>query len=196
MIGPLNQRGCRHGCAVYQRNRLAPASDLTPHALVATRMPHPSQQHGYTSRSAPENDVPGCTVPTVPLPPALDAASPSQLGLASCTAGGNTQHPRPRRVPRHADTNAPIQRAHRCATCRMVPPGVSYTPRDFMPTKRDSTRSTRPMPFWPARASGSGQFERWLPSQPPVVGAATLREPQPRRSTPVMYPCTCGPPSS
>jgi len=29
----------------------------------------------------------------------------------------------------------------------MVPPGVSYTPRDFMPTKRFSTRSTRPMPL-------------------------------------------------
>ena len=33
----------------------------------------------------------------------------------------------------------------------MVPPGVSYTPRDFMPTKRDSTMSTRPMPLSPAR---------------------------------------------
>ena len=33
---------------------------------------------------------------------------------------------------------------------RTVPPGVSYTPRDFMPTKRLSTMSTRPMPFSPA----------------------------------------------
>ena len=32
---------------------------------------------------------------------------------------------------------------------RMVPPGVSYTPRDFMPTKRLSTMSTRPMPLSP-----------------------------------------------
>ncbi len=29
----------------------------------------------------------------------------------------------------------------------MVPPGVSYMPRDFMPTKRFSTRSSRPMPL-------------------------------------------------
>src|SRR4051794_25201329 len=28
----------------------------------------------------------------------------------------------------------------------MVPPGVSYMPRDFMPTKRFSTRSRRPIP--------------------------------------------------
>src|SRR3546814_2146999 len=27
-----------------------------------------------------------------------------------------------------------------------LPPGVSYIPRDFMPTKRFSTRSRRPMP--------------------------------------------------
>ncbi len=33
---------------------------------------------------------------------------------------------------------------------RTVPPGVSYTPRDFMPTKRLSTMSTRPMPLSPA----------------------------------------------
>ena len=30
---------------------------------------------------------------------------------------------------------------------RIVPPGVSYMPRDFMPTNRFSTRSSRPMPF-------------------------------------------------
>jgi hypothetical protein len=29
------------------------------------------------------------------------------------------------------------------------PPGVSYTPRLFMPTNRDSTMSTRPMPLLP-----------------------------------------------
>src|SRR5262244_670465 len=34
----------------------------------------------------------------------------------------------------------------RCAASRTVPPGVSYMPRDFMPTKRFSTRSSRPMP--------------------------------------------------
>src|SRR5215469_598598 len=34
-----------------------------------------------------------------------------------------------------------------CAASRMVPPGVSYMPRDFMPTKRFSTRSSRPMPW-------------------------------------------------
>ncbi len=33
---------------------------------------------------------------------------------------------------------------------RMVPPGVSYTPRDFMPTKRLSTMSILPMPLSPA----------------------------------------------
>ncbi|OPX61308.1 MAG: hypothetical protein A4E30_00952 [Methanomassiliicoccales archaeon PtaB.Bin215] len=37
------------------------------------------------------------------------------------------------------------------ASRRMVPPGVSYTPRDFIPTKRFSIRSTRPMPCWPPR---------------------------------------------
>ena len=31
-----------------------------------------------------------------------------------------------------------------------MPPGVSYTPRDFIPTKRDSTMSTRPTPLSPA----------------------------------------------
>ena len=31
----------------------------------------------------------------------------------------------------------------------MVPPGVSYTPRSFMPTSRFSTISSRPMPFSP-----------------------------------------------
>ena len=36
------------------------------------------------------------------------------------------------------------------AVIRMVPPGVSYTPLDFMPTKRLSTMSTLPMPLSPA----------------------------------------------
>lgn len=34
----------------------------------------------------------------------------------------------------------------RWASSSTVPPGVSYTPRDFMPTKRLSTMSMRPMP--------------------------------------------------
>src|SRR4030066_359697 len=34
----------------------------------------------------------------------------------------------------------------RCATWRMVAPGVSYPPRDLIPTYRFSTRSTRPIP--------------------------------------------------
>ena len=38
----------------------------------------------------------------------------------------------------------------RRAVMSTVPPGVSYTPRDFMPTKRLSTMSTRPMPLSPA----------------------------------------------
>ena len=38
----------------------------------------------------------------------------------------------------------------RWACSIMVPPGVSYTPRDFMPTKRLSTMSMRPMPLSPA----------------------------------------------
>jgi len=50
-----------------------------------------------------------------------------------------------------------------CAANRMVPPGVSYTPRDFMPTKRFSTMSMRPMPFFEPRSlsmlkSFSGSF--------------------------------------
>src|SRR5690606_41584108 len=32
---------------------------------------------------------------------------------------------------------------------RIVPPGVSYTPRLFIPTKRFSTISTRPIPCLP-----------------------------------------------
>ena len=35
---------------------------------------------------------------------------------------------------------------HPPAAPRNVPPGVSYTPRDFMPTRRFSTRSARPTP--------------------------------------------------
>ena len=35
----------------------------------------------------------------------------------------------------------------RCAGNRIDPPGVSYTPRDFIPTNRFSTRSSRPIPF-------------------------------------------------
>ena len=38
----------------------------------------------------------------------------------------------------------------RLAVSSTVPPGVSYTPRDFIPTKRDSTMSTRPTPLSPA----------------------------------------------
>ena len=34
---------------------------------------------------------------------------------------------------------------------RIVPPGVSYTPRDFIPTTRFSTISTIPIPFSPPR---------------------------------------------
>jgi hypothetical protein len=45
-----------------------------------------------------------------------------------------------------------IDSTARWAAYRMVPPGVSYTPRDFMPTYRFSTRSTRPMPCFPPRA--------------------------------------------
>src|SRR4030067_1019051 len=37
-----------------------------------------------------------------------------------------------------------IDSTARCATWRMVAPGVSYTPRDLIPTDRFSTRSTRP----------------------------------------------------
>src|SRR5437667_321374 len=52
----------------------------------------------------------------------------------------------------------------RCAAMRMVPPGVSYIPRDFMPTKRFSTRSSRPMPLTRpsscSRASSHGRLER------------------------------------
>ena len=33
------------------------------------------------------------------------------------------------------------------AASQMVPPGVSYMPRLFMPTKRFSTRSSRPIPL-------------------------------------------------
>ena len=38
----------------------------------------------------------------------------------------------------------------RWARFRMVPPGVSYTPRDFMPTRRFSTKSAQPTPLRPA----------------------------------------------
>jgi len=47
----------------------------------------------------------------------------------------------------------------------MAPPGVSYTPRDFMPTYRFSTMSTRPTPCLPpslfkVRITSSGE-RRW-----------------------------------
>ena len=38
----------------------------------------------------------------------------------------------------------------RLAVSKIVPPGVSYTPLDFIPTNRLSTISIRPMPFAPA----------------------------------------------
>ena len=50
----------------------------------------------------------------------------------------------------------------------MVPPGVSYTPRDFMPTKRFSTRSTRPMPLSRPRSlslANSVAGDSFLPSR-------------------------------
>src|ERR1700687_2779835 len=48
-----------------------------------------------------------------------------------------------------APRSSVIDSIPRCAAIRMVPPGVSYMPRDFMPTKRFSTRSSRPMPLTP-----------------------------------------------
>src|SRR5215471_14171131 len=45
-----------------------------------------------------------------------------------------------------APRSSVIDSMPRCAASRTVPPGVSYMPRDFMPTKRFSTRSSRPMP--------------------------------------------------
>ena len=55
----------------------------------------------------------------------------------------------------------------RRAVSSRVPPGVSYTPRDFMPTKRDSTMSMRPMPLSPASCmhwtvSGTSARHRYL----------------------------------
>src|SRR5437868_1476998 len=67
----------------------------------------------------------------------------------------------------------------RCACSRMVPPGVSYMPRDFMPTNRCSTSSSRPsalegraayeLPFAPRRDHGDvglqgviGELEAYL----------------------------------
>ena len=38
-----------------------------------------------------------------------------------------------------------------CAAYNKVPPGVSYTPLDLIPINLFSTRSTLPMPFFPAR---------------------------------------------
>ena len=35
------------------------------------------------------------------------------------------------------------------ATKRIEPPGVSYTPLDFIPTNLFSTKSNLPMPFFP-----------------------------------------------
>src|ERR1700688_4942781 len=57
---------------------------------------------------------------------------------------------------------------------KMVPPGVSYMPRDFMPTKRFSTRSSRPIPL--ARPSSlsrpsSVAGDSFLPS----IGTASAR---------------------
>ena len=42
-----------------------------------------------------------------------------------------------------------------CASMRIVPPGVSYTPRDFIPTTRFSTISMMPMPCLPPRRLSS-----------------------------------------
>ena len=39
--------------------------------------------------------------------------------------------------------------SHQMSLYRMAPPGVSYTPRHFMPTRRFSTISRIPMPFLP-----------------------------------------------
>ena len=41
------------------------------------------------------------------------------------------------------------------AAIKIVPPGVSYTPRDFIPTTRFSTISTIPIPFSPPRRFNS-----------------------------------------
>src|ERR1700724_2971732 len=49
----------------------------------------------------------------------------------------------------------------RWAASRMAPPGVSYMPRDFMPTKRFSTRSSRRLPgVVGARIDVIGHFQR------------------------------------
>ena len=81
----------------------------------------------------------------------------------------------------------------RRAVSRMVPPGVSYTPRDFMPTKRDSTMSTRPMPARQEAQGGVGCVRAcWGPGD---CGSTPRRQraPQPLshplqlRSTPPLH---------
>src|SRR5580692_10590263 len=61
----------------------------------------------------------------------------------------------------------------RWAACKIVPPGVSYMPRDFMPTKRFSTRSSRPMPFC-RPSSFSRASSRAGESAAPVLGDRNL----------------------
>ena len=48
---------------------------------------------------------------------------------------------------RRASASSVSISSSRSAAYRIVPPGVSYTPRLFMPTTRVSTMSARPMPF-------------------------------------------------
>ncbi|KAF2620804.1 hypothetical protein F2Q68_00040355 [Brassica cretica] len=43
---------------------------------------------------------------------------------------------------------------------RMVPPGVSYTPPDFIPTKRFSTMLIRPIVFSPERRVAASRREK------------------------------------
>ena len=75
--------------------------------------------------------------------PVYSPARPASARSATPQAQG------PRAAVQHAPVSYAVQ-VLQARQARTVPPGVSYTPRDFMPTKRLSTMSTRPMPLSPA----------------------------------------------
>mmetsp|Transcript_16413 Transcript_16413/g.51001 ORF Transcript_16413/g.51001 Transcript_16413/m.51001 type:complete len:221 (+) Transcript_16413:211-873(+) len=50
-----------------------------------------------------------------------------------------------------------------------VPPGVSYTPRDFIPTKRDSTMSMRPTPLSPPNLLSAASMLAGLSFSPSIA---------------------------
>jgi len=71
---------------------------------------------------------------------------------------------------------------------RMMQTSPCDVPRDFMPTKRDSTRSIRPMPLAPPSCGVCEQEHKWLTVL--LIGMQSYKKGTP--TTPITTPLCCG----